>query len=186
MESTLICARIYTISVESTTLHFRREKPLLLKLMVSSWQNEILRMDYRRFQRNMESSVIDTKLKLKTENWIWSISASRNISAVSAREMTQNVWQIDSTTIMNASLWLFPFPVGPTGPRFSSAAWAPRLQGILAYLVWRSMFYSCSDYWRHGPNRCPLCRMLLLFVQLDHPTKILLLLECILFIGKTT
>ena len=77
MESTLIHVRIHTISVGSTTLHFWREKPLLLKLMVSSWQNEILHMDYQWFQPNMESSVINTKLKLKTENWIWSISASR-------------------------------------------------------------------------------------------------------------
>ena len=84
MESTPIRARIYTISAESTTLHFWREKPVLLKLMVSSWQNEILHMDYQRFQPNMESSVIDTKLKLKTESevlvpllkYIWPVKAT--------------------------------------------------------------------------------------------------------------
>ena len=84
MESMPIHVRIYTISVESTTLHFWREKPVLLKLMVSSWQNEIWCTDYWWFQLNMESLVIDTKLKLKTENWIWSISASLKIRALEA------------------------------------------------------------------------------------------------------
>ena len=87
-----------------------------LKLMVSSWQNEISHINYRQFQPNMESLVINSKLKLKTENWIWSVRSSPITGHIhtahfiwpNSLKLTQNLWHYIKRAFIIKYLYLPP------------------------------------------------------------------------------